>query len=55
MAREVAAINKTDEEGAIKQIETQLAKSPKRLPKNADEEGSEAVEDDGADLQEKAA
>jgi len=56
MAREVAAINRTDEEGAIKQIETQLAKSPKRVAKGAEEaEATDAVDDEGTDLQEKAA
>ncbi|WP_108662276.1 CarD family transcriptional regulator [Acuticoccus kandeliae] len=47
MAREIAAINKSDETAAVKLIETQLAKSPKRTAKvdEADEE----------ELQEKAA
>jgi CarD family transcriptional regulator len=53
MAREVAAINKSEEEAAIKVIEAQLAKSPKRNPK-ADEAEDAAAEDD-AELQEKAA
>lgn len=48
MAREIAAINRTDEASAIKQIEAQLAKAPKRAPK-----GSEDEADD--ELQEKAA
>ena len=49
MAREIAAINKTDETAAIKLIESQLAKAPKRPAK-----GSEEPEDD-EELQEKAA
>jgi CarD family transcriptional regulator len=49
MAREIAAINKTDEAAAIKQIEAQLAKAPRRNPK-ADDEA-----DDEDELQEKAA
>ena len=49
MAREIAAINKTDETAAIKLIESQLAKAPKRPAK-----GAEEPEDD-EELQEKAA
>ncbi len=47
MAREIAAINKTDETAAVKLIETQLSKSPKRTAKV-----DEAEEDE---IQEKAA
>ncbi|MCF3933354.1 CarD family transcriptional regulator [Acuticoccus sp. M5D2P5] len=53
MSREIAAINKTDEAAAIKLIETQLSKSPKRATK-AEEADADADEDD-AELQEKAA
>ncbi|MEM0906773.1 MAG: CarD family transcriptional regulator [Pseudomonadota bacterium] len=49
MAREIAAINKTDEAAAIKVIESQLAKAPKRPVKGAEEA------DDEEGLQEKAA
>lgn len=38
MAREIAAINKTDEQEAITLIEAQLAKAPKRPVKGAEEE-----------------
>jgi len=64
MAREVAAINKTDETEAIKVIEVQLAKSPKRMQKGegeseTDGEGdapaAEETADVDASLQEKAA
>ena len=68
MAREVAAINESDEDGAIKLIEAQLAKSPKRGVKtDEDDEPAEAdaqavpasasgtSDGDGGDLQEKAA
>ena len=48
MAREIAAINKSDEAAAIKVIEEQLAKSPKRAAK-----GEEL--DEVEELQEKAA
>ena len=50
MAREIAAINKTDETAAIKQIEAQLAKAPRRPAKGAEDEA-----DDDDELQEKAA
>ncbi len=46
MAREIAAINKTDEQEAIKLIEAQLAKAPKRPVKGAEDE------DDADDVQE---
>jgi len=46
MAREIAAINKTDEQEAIKVIEAQLAKAPKRPAKGSEEE------DDAEDVQE---
>ncbi|MEM9223413.1 MAG: CarD family transcriptional regulator [Pseudomonadota bacterium] len=49
MAREIAAINKTDEPAAISLIESQLAKAPKRSAKGADEAEEEE------ELQEKAA
>jgi len=55
MAREVAAINKVDEAAAIKQIESQLAKSPKRLAKEAETADAVEAEEEGSDLQEKAA
>ncbi|MEM8552749.1 MAG: CarD family transcriptional regulator [Pseudomonadota bacterium] len=51
MAREVAAINKSDEAAAIKVIEAQLAKAPKRPAKGAEDEADE----DGEELQDKAA
>ncbi|GAB5374485.1 MAG: CarD family transcriptional regulator [Acuticoccus sp.] len=51
MAREIAAINKSDEPAAIKIIEAQLAKAPRRPAKGAETEES----DDDEDLQEKAA
>ena len=51
MAREIAAINRTDEAAAIKQIEAQLAKAPKRPSKNDVAEDEEEDED----FQEKAA
>lgn len=51
MAREIAAINKTDEAAAIKVIEAQLAKAPKRPLKGAEDE----AEDDAEELQDKAA
>ncbi|WP_420394705.1 CarD family transcriptional regulator [Acuticoccus sp.] len=50
MSREIAAINKTDEPAAIKVIEAQLAKSPRRT--NADEAEADAEADE---LHEKAA
>ncbi|MEM8852221.1 MAG: CarD family transcriptional regulator [Pseudomonadota bacterium] len=51
MAREIAAINKSDEATAIKLIEAQLAKSPRRAAK-----GEEEDEDDSdGEIQEKAA
>ncbi len=51
MAREIAAINKSEEDEAVKLIESQLAKAPRRAVKGA--EAEEADEDE--DLQEKAA
>ncbi|MEM7695562.1 MAG: CarD family transcriptional regulator [Pseudomonadota bacterium] len=51
MAREIAAINKTDEAAAIKVIEAQLAKAPRR-PARGEEEDDDG---DGDELQEKAA
>lgn len=50
MSREIAAINKTDEDDAIKAIEAQLAKSPKRGPKTdeVDEEDGDALQDEAA-------
>ena len=56
MAREIAAINKSEEDEAIKLIEAQLAKGPKRGPKGeaeADDTEAEAESDD--ELHEKAA
>jgi CarD family transcriptional regulator len=50
MSREIAAINRTDEAAAIKQIEAQLAKAPRRNPKAVDDETDEDEE-----LQERAA
>ncbi len=50
MAREIAAINKTDEQAAIKVIEAQLAKSPRRTGKV-----EEIDEDDGEDLGDRVA
>ena len=54
MAREIAAINKSDEDEAIKLIETQLAKSPKRAAKT-DAEAVADSEEDEDELHEKAA
>ncbi|MBJ3778397.1 CarD family transcriptional regulator [Acuticoccus mangrovi] len=55
MAREIAAINKTDETAAIKLIESQLAKSPKRTSKVEETEDDEEAEASADELQEKAA
>ncbi len=38
MAREIAAVNKMSETEAVRLVETNLAKGPKRLGKNAEEE-----------------
>ncbi|XWN31902.1 MAG: CarD family transcriptional regulator [Devosia sp.] len=51
MAREIAAINKSDEATAIKLIEAQLAKSPRRAAKGEEED----EDDNDGEIQEKAA
>ncbi|WP_018700980.1 CarD family transcriptional regulator [Amorphus coralli] len=53
MAREIAAVNKVSETEAVKLIESQLAKAPRRGPKTAEAEAADDV--DGEAEQEEAA
>ena len=56
MTREIAVVDDVTETEALKKIEGQLAKSPRRLPKGADAEAAEGeVEGDNDDMQEEAA
>jgi CarD family transcriptional regulator len=54
MAREVAAVNRLHETEALKLIEAQLAKSPKRV-KGAEAEAEVEAANEGEDEQEEAA
>lgn len=51
MTREIAAVDEITETEALKKIETQLAKSPRRAAKGAEAE----AESDNDDLQEEEA
>jgi CarD family transcriptional regulator len=56
MTREIAVVDDVTETEALKKIESQLAKSPRRLPKGAEAEAAEGdVESDNDDMQEEAA
>ncbi len=50
MVREIAAVDDSTETEALKKVEAQLAKAPKRAAK-----GSAEAEGDGDDMQEEAA
>jgi CarD family transcriptional regulator len=54
MTREIAVVDDVTETEALKKIEGQLAKSPRRLPKGSEAEAAEA-EGDNDDIQEEAA
>ncbi|AMJ61864.1 CarD family transcriptional regulator [Bosea sp. PAMC 26642] len=56
MTREIAVVDDVTETEALKKIEGQLAKSPRRLPKGAEAEAAEGdAEGDNDDIQEEAA
>lgn len=55
MAREIAAVNKVSETEAVRLIEAQLAKAPRRGPKNAEADADGADDVDGETEREEAA